>query len=81
MLLGLHENRNKKFFSGCESTSEETCSGNRDHDSVLSLIDNDVFASQQRLSMETIMIQYNGSTRTKQSRIKLMEQLLNSYVD
>ena len=42
MLLGLHENRKR----AAESKSEDNCLGNRDYDSVLSLIDNDVFASQ-----------------------------------
>ena len=31
-----------KSSSAAESKSEEICSGNRDHDSVLSLIDNDI---------------------------------------
>ena len=44
-LLGLQENRNKSS-SAAESKSEETCLGNRDCDSALSLIDNDVLASQ-----------------------------------
>ena len=35
-----------KSSSAAESKSEETCLGNRDYDSVLSLIDNDVLASQ-----------------------------------
>ena len=35
-----------KSSSAAESKSEDTCLGNRDYDSVLSLIDNDVFASQ-----------------------------------
>ena len=35
-----------KSSSATESKSEDTCLGNRDYDSVLSLIDNDVFASQ-----------------------------------
>ena len=35
-----------KSSSAAESKSEETCLGNRDYDSVLSLIDNDVFAGQ-----------------------------------
>ena len=69
----------RKSSSAPESTSEETCLGNRDYDYVLSLIDDDVFASQQCLSMETIMMEYNGSIGTKQSRIRLMEQRLNSY--
>ena len=69
----------KKSSSAAESTSEETCLGNRDYDSVLSLIDNDVFVSQQCLSMETTVMEYNGSIGTKQSRIRLMEQRLNSY--
>ena len=73
MLFGLHET--------AESTNEETCLGNRDYDSVLSMIDNDVFASEQCLLMETIMMKYNGSIGTKQSRISLMEQRLNSYGD
>ena len=67
----------KKSSSAVESKSEETCLGN---DSVLSWIeDNDVFASQQCLSMETIVMKYSGSIGTKQSRIRLMEQNLNSY--
>ena len=77
MLLGIVI---KSSLAG-ESKSEEACSGNRDYDSVLSLIDNDVFASQQCLSMETIIVEYNGSIETKQSRIKLTERLLNSYGD
>ena len=40
--------------------------------SYLSLIDNDVFASQQCLSMETIMMEHIGSIGAKQSRIRLM---------
>ena len=32
--------------SAAESKSVDNCLGNRDYDSVLSLIDNDVFASQ-----------------------------------
>ena len=36
----------RKCSSAAESTSEETCLRNRDYDSVLSLTDNDVFASQ-----------------------------------
>ena len=36
----------KSSSAAAESTSEETCLGNRDYDSVLSLIDNDVFAGQ-----------------------------------
>ena len=35
-----------KSSSAAESKSEDNCLGNRDYDSVLSLIDNDVFASQ-----------------------------------
>ena len=35
-----------KSSSAAESKSEDTCLGNRDHDSVLSLIYNDVFAGQ-----------------------------------
>ena len=35
-----------KSSSAAESKSEEHCLGNRDYDSVLSLIDNDIFASQ-----------------------------------
>ena len=70
-----------KNSPAAESKSEETCSGNRNYDSVLSLIDNDVFASQQCLSMETIIMEYNGSIETNQSRIKLTERLLNSYSD
>ena len=70
-----------KSSSAAESKSEETCLGNKEYDSVLSLIDNDVFASQQCLSMETIIMQYNGSMETKQSRTKLTEPLLNSYND
>ena len=35
-----------KSSSAAESKSEETYLGTRDYDSVLSLIDNDVFASQ-----------------------------------
>ena len=35
-----------KSSSATESKSEDTCLGNRDYDSVLSLIDNDAFASQ-----------------------------------
>ena len=66
-----------KSSSAAASTNEETCLGNRGYDSVLSLIDNDVFASQQCLSIETIMMEYNGSIKTKQSRIKLIERLLN----
>ena len=70
-----------KSSSAAESTSEETCFGNRDYDSVQSLINNDVFASHQCLSMETIVMEYSGSIETKQSRIKLTERLLNSYSD
>ena len=70
-----------KNSSAAESKSEETCSGHRDHDSVLSLIHNNVFASQQCLSMGTIIMEYNGSIETKQSRIKLTERLLISYGD
>ena len=70
-----------KSFSAAESKSEEICLGDRDYDSVLSLTDNDVFASQQCLPMETIIMEYNGRIETKQSRIKLTERLLNSYVD
>ena len=70
-----------KNSSAAESKSEETSSRNRDYDSVLSLIDNDVFASQECLSMETIIMEYNSSIETKQSRIKLTERLLNSYGD
>ena len=70
-----------KSSSVAESKNEATCLGNRDYYSVLSLIDNDVFASQQCLSMETIIIEYNGSIETKQSRIKLTERLLNSDGD
>ena len=66
-----------KNSSATESKSEETCLGNRDYDSVLSLIDNDVFANQQCLTMETIIMEYNGSIETNQSRIKLIERLLN----
>ena len=71
----------RKSSSAAESTSKEICLENRDYDSVLSLIDNDIFASQQCLSMETIMMEHNGSIGTKQSRIKLMEQRSNSYGD
>ena len=35
-----------KSSSVAESKSEETCLGNRDYDSVLYLIDNDVFVCQ-----------------------------------
>ena len=35
-----------KNSPAAESKSNETCLGNRDYDFVLSLIDNDVFASQ-----------------------------------
>ena len=35
-----------KSSLAAESKSNETCLGNRDYDFVLSLIDNDVFASQ-----------------------------------
>ena len=35
-----------KSSSATESKSEDTCLGNGDYDSVLSLIDNDAFASQ-----------------------------------
>ena len=70
-----------KSSSAAESKNEESCLGNRDYESVLSLIDNDVFASQQCLSKETIMMEYNGSIETKQSRIKLTERLLNSDDD
>ena len=70
-----------KSSSVAESTNEETCLGNRDYNSVLSLIDNDALPSQQCLSMETIMMEYIGSIQTKQSRIKLIERLLNSYGD
>ena len=70
-----------KSSSATESKSEETCLGNRDYDSVLSLIDTDVFASQQCLSMETIIIEYSGSIETKQSRTTLIEWFLNSYGD
>ena len=35
-----------KSSSAAESKSKETCLGNRGYDFVLSLIDNDVFASQ-----------------------------------
>ena len=35
-----------KSSLAAESKSEDTCLGNRDYDSVLSLIDNDVFAGQ-----------------------------------
>ena len=35
-----------KSSSAAESKSEDTCLGNSDHDSVLSLIYNDVFAGQ-----------------------------------
>ena len=35
-----------KGSSAAESKSEDTRLGNRDYDSVLSLLDNDVFASQ-----------------------------------
>ena len=45
MLLGLHKNRNKNS-PAAESKSNETCLGNWDYDFVISLIDNDVFASQ-----------------------------------
>ena len=45
-----------KSFSAAECKSEEICLGNRDYDSVLSLTDNDVFASQQCLPMETIIL-------------------------
>ena len=45
MLLGLHE-KVIKSASAAESKSEDTCLGNRDYDSVLSLINNDVIASQ-----------------------------------
>ena len=71
----------RKSSSAAESTSEKTCSGNGDFDSVLSLIDNDVLAGQQCLSMETIMMKYNGSIGTKQRRFKLKERLLKSYGD
>ena len=67
-----------KSSSAAESTSDETCFGNRDYGSVLSLIDNDVFASYQCLSIETIIMECN---ETKQSRIKFKERLLNSYGD
>ena len=70
-----------RSFSAADSTSEETCSGIRDYDSVLSFIDNDILASQQCLSMGTIIMEYSGSSGAKQSKIKLMEQLLNSYGD
>ena len=68
-----------KSSSAAESKSEKTCLGNREYDSVLSLIDN-VFASQECLPMETVVMEYNGSIETKQSMIKLTERLLNSYV-
>ena len=71
----------RKSSSAAESTGDETCLGNRDYDSVLSLIDNDVFASHQCLSMETIIMEYSGSIETKQSEKKLIERLLNSYGD
>ena len=35
-----------KSSSAAEGKSEETCLENRDYDSILSLIDNDVFVSQ-----------------------------------
>ena len=70
-----------KSFSATESKSEEICLGDRDYDSVLSMTDNDVFASQQCLPTETIIMEYNGSIESKQSRIKLTERCLNSYVD
>ena len=60
-----------KSSSAAESESEETCFGDRDYDCVLSLIDTDVFASHQCLSMETNIMEYNGSIETKQSRIKV----------
>ena len=69
----------RKSSSAAISTSEEICLGHRAYNSVLSLIDDDVFASQQCLSMETITMEYNGSIGTKQSRIRLMVQRLNSY--
>ena len=45
------------------------------------MIDNDVFASQQCLSLETNMMEHIGCIGTKQSRIRLMEQRLNSFGD
>ena len=57
----------RKSSSAAETTSEETCLGNRDYDSVLSLIDNDVFDSQQCLSMETIMM--NTMVASKLSKV------------
>ena len=53
--------------SAAATTSEETCLGNRDYDYVLSLTDNDVFDSQQCLSMETIMM--NTMVASKLSKV------------
>ena len=64
----------EQHLNSYESKSKETCLGNRGYDSVLSLISNDVFASQQCLSMKTIMMKHSGSIKTKQNRIRLMEQ-------
>ena len=44
-------------------------------DAVLSLIENDILEGRHCLSMETIMLEYNGTIGSKQSRYKLKERL------
>ena len=51
----------RKSSSTAESASEATGLANRALILSYPLIDNDVFASQQCLSMETIVMEYSGS--------------------
>lgn len=51
------------------------------YDAVLSLVDNDIIGGQQCLSMETLVIEYNGSPGNRQARSKLKDRLQKSYED
>ena len=51
-----------------------------DYVAVLSLVEHDIIGGQQCLSMETLMIRYNGTIRTKRSRYKLKERLAGHFL-
>ena len=51
------------------------------YDAVLSLVESDIIGGQQCLSMETLMIEYNGSPGNRQARNKLRDRLQKSYED
>ncbi len=58
---------------------EDELKGN--FDAVISIVDNDVLLGQQCISVETLMIEYEGDIGTKQSRYRLKERLRKHYAE